>query len=607
MADNWETRLAPSVAAMPATSNWEDRIKANAPAQSVNPTEDGSTLQVFNPFGSNFDTGVSIGPKVNNFLAGAGKGLTDAARGIAQKIGAYSFADAKESQRLDAPLMSTGAGKWGNGAGSVAAALPLAGIPGVNTMAGALMMGAGSGLAAPATSWGDMAENTGIGSVAGPAGNAVGRGLGAGFGLVKSTLEPFFKGGQQRLADRMLSSFQPDAKTALRNLAADAGEIVPGSLPTAAEAAQTPGIAQLTKQVMQTPGLQAAADLQARGLANNAARVAAVRTVSGDVGQRAFYAADRDTTANQLYGAARAKGFDPAALTPEAQANIAAFQARIPKGIIAQARLNAQLRGTPMTNATSLDGMHWTQQALGDAIGDAQSAGKSTLAASYMGLKSDLLAGMDAMSPDYAAARKTFADMSHPINQMDVGQALSDKLIPALNDFGGNGNLRAAGYAEALRHGDATAQRVLGMPTAAIGDVLGPEHMATLNSLGADLARSSSASSLARASGSDTVQNALSQNIIASTLGPLGLPPALSHSTLLQSLLRPAQWAGSLAEPKVMERLGQTLLSPQETAASLGRAMAPRTQALYKALRNYGGTSGGAAARLLGSPQGAEQ
>lgn len=588
MADNWEDRLAPLVVGGSA-SNWEDRLKTHDFTPAPNPADTGSNLEIYNPFGKNLDTGIGMGVGATNFLAGAGKAMTDLGRGLAQKVGGYSFADAADTKRRDAPLMATKAGLWGNVTGNVAVALPLAAVPGVNTLAGATAVGAGMGFAQPATGFGDMALNTGIGGAAGLGGNLVGRGLAAGYGLAKSTLQPFFKSGRQAMVNDLIAKFTPDAPTALRNIASDAGEIVPGSLPNAAEAAQTPGLAQLVKQVQQAPGTRAQADFLARTQANNAARIAAARTVSGDVGQRAFFAADRDATANQLYGAARAAGIDPAKLTPDALANIAAFQTRLPPQVTSLAKQIATASGTPMTDATSLDGMHWTKMALDGLINkEAGPTGNTALLRAYTGLQKDLLAGMDALSPDYAAARNVFASMSKPINQMDVGQALTDKLIPAINDFGGTKNLKASGFTEALRHGDAVAQRVTGMPSATIGDVLGDAHMKTLNSIGRDIARSANVVDMSAARGSDTVQNAISQNIIRSTLGPLGLPPSLSENTLLATLLRPAQFAGSLAEPQVMDQLGRTLLSPQLTAEALRQAARPgSTQAITQGLLRY--------------------
>lgn len=602
MAD-WEDRLKSATIPDAPKEAWEKRLRNKDLSPPPNPAAGGGTLRIINPFSSHpiesaFDTGIDLGEGAQNFLAGAGKSMSDLAKGVGQKVGLYDFKDAAETARRDAPLMATRAGTAGNITGTVATMLPAAFVPGANTLAGAALLGGATGLAQPATGWGELATNTGVGALAGPLGNLVGRGVASGTGLVRSALEPYFEGGQQRIAADILRRFTPDPQRAIASIRADSGEILPGSLPNAAEASQSPGLAQLVKQLRQTPGSQAQADFLAREQANNAARVAAVRTVSGDVGQRAFYDAEREAVANQMYAAARKAGIDPSRLTPEALQNIAQFQQRLPPEILTQAQNIARMNGQQMTDASSIDGMHWVKTALDGLINkEAGPGGNSALLKSYMGLKTDLLEGMDNLSPLYADARKTYAAMSKPINQMDVGQALSDKLIPALNDFGGNGNLRAAGYADALRHGDATAQRVLGVPSATIGDVLGDTHMGTLNALGQDMARTSNAKNLAGASGSDTIQNAMSQNIIGQTLGPLGIPPSWGGSAFWQSVLRPAQYAAKIGEGKITDRLGQLLLSPSDTAGALGQASQPRiTEQLANGLIKYGAPAGSAMA-----------
>lgn len=565
MADNWEDRLAASAPA--GGGNWEDRLKHADFSKPATPVSE-----------SNFE----------NYRAGWGKAAADFHRGLALRsaqlgdmlnIGQSPYmirpdaikADIAESRALDKPLMEARAGIGGNLSGNVVNMLPAAFAPGANTLVGSSVIGALGGLAQPALDAWESVKNTGLGAVAGPLGNLAGKGIAATYGLAKSTLQPFFKGGQQQIVSDIIKRFSPNAQEVLGNIRNDAGQLVPGSVPTAAEAAQTQGLAQLTKQVRQIPGAAAEA-FAARDAANNAARVAAVRTVSGDPGQRAFFDAERSGVADLMYGNARKAGIDPALLTPEAAKNIAAFQARIPPEVLAKAQQLAIIKGTPMTDASSIDGMHWVKMALDGEINAAKTAGNNTLASAYLGLQKDLLAGMDKLSPAYAQARQMFADMSKPINQMDVGQAVSDKLIPAIRDFGGNANLKAAGFADALRHGDAVAQRTLGMPSATMGDVLGDTHMATLNALGRDLARSQNATNLAKAAGSDTIQNAVSQNIIKSVAGPLGFPDSVMGNTLLATALRLPQFAASLGEKKVLGLLGDTLLEPTLTAEALKRA-----------------------------------
>lgn len=149
-----------------------------AVAQQYDPSAGGSTLQV-----GPLDTGIPTSQGVDRFLAGAGKGMTDLARGAGQLVGVTPQSDIKEAERLDAPLMETGAGKAGAITGTVAAAAPTMFVPGANTYTGAALVGAGTGLLQPVAE-GDVAtgkaKNAAIGAAAGAAGQAVGNAIGAG-------------------------------------------------------------------------------------------------------------------------------------------------------------------------------------------------------------------------------------------------------------------------------------------------------------------------------------------------------------------------------------------------------------------------------------------
>lgn len=95
-----------------------------------------------------------------------------------------------ESKRLNAPLMSTGGGLLGNIAGNIALFAPTAAIPGANTYTGAGVIGAGLGAIQPVATGESRGANVALGAVAGPAGQAIGRGVGRAFRPVQSTLTP---------------------------------------------------------------------------------------------------------------------------------------------------------------------------------------------------------------------------------------------------------------------------------------------------------------------------------------------------------------------------------------------------------------------------------
>lgn len=108
--------------------------------------------------------------KTDKFLAGAGKAMTDTARGVGQLFGLVNRNDVAESRKLDAPLMNNGSAIAGNILGNAAMLAPTAFIPGANTVTGAGMIGAVAGGLQPSVSTGETLMNTGAGFAGGAAG-----------------------------------------------------------------------------------------------------------------------------------------------------------------------------------------------------------------------------------------------------------------------------------------------------------------------------------------------------------------------------------------------------------------------------------------------------
>jgi hypothetical protein len=137
------------------------------------------------------------GTSGQNFLAGAGKALTDIGRGAGQLVGmGPSPEEVAQQRQQDAPLMKTGAGVAGNITGNIAAGLPTMFIPGVNTYTGAALVGAAMGALQPVESGGERALNVGIGAASGLAGQAIGNTFSRAVQPVQSALNP----EEQRLA-----------------------------------------------------------------------------------------------------------------------------------------------------------------------------------------------------------------------------------------------------------------------------------------------------------------------------------------------------------------------------------------------------------------------
>lgn len=563
----------------------------------------------------------------DRFAAGAGKAIVDTGRGLRQlanpvmdvlfpnqggsrvEEGRQAVAD---SRALDAPLMDTGAGMAGNVAGNVAMALAPGGVlkgagvlakaGGAADLAGALSraggvamaptsipaaagVGAAQGFVQPSASGGETLGNTLVGTAASAAMPVAMR---AGQ-VAKAAIDPFSQSGQAGIIGRAINAAAGDsADDAMRNLRG-AGELVPGSMPTAGEAAANPGIAALQRTATATDPVAMNA-LAARQAGNNDARLTALRDIAGTDGKREFFQANRDATANQMYSEARRLGIDPAALTPEAQANIAAFQARIPDSVLAEAQQLAKIHGETMGPEGSVQGLHWIKKGLDSLIGrESGPNGSADFLRAYMGLKNDLMAGIENLSPKYAEANQTYAAMSRPINQMDVAGELLKKSVRPIDD-----QLLPGMYARNLN--DDLAARVTGIRSNTLGKVMEPQQLSTMNAVKDDLARKQFSENAGRGVGSDTVQKLAYSNIMAKS----GLPGFMKDVPGAGILGRMADLGYKRSNDEMSRKLAQALLNPQETATYMEKGiMSPEVERALFGVKRGGAAIGAATPYLL--------
>lgn len=502
-----------------------------------------------------------------NFAAGAGKATYDIGRGLGQFAGLESRQDVANSRERDAALMGTTAGKAGFITGTAADLLPAAFIPGAGTLGGAAAIGAASGLIQPSASTGETLGNTALGAVTGPAALLVGRGLGALYQGGRAALEPLFRGGQERIAARTLQSFAgtPQDAAAAANSIANAPAVLPGVQPTTAELANNAGIAQLERTLRNNPENLSA--LTARNQQNRAAMTGALEQVAGTPADLTAATAARGASTAPLYRAAQA-----------AQAPTDAVLTRLLERPSMQAAFQRAER-LAAENGETITGINGqTLQYLKMALNDMVDTGAQTGIGSHevralRATLGDLNGWIQRNIPALRQADQAYAAASRPINQMQVGGALRDRLVPALGDFGNNTRLSAQSYASGVRNGDALAAHATGLPTATLDNVLSQPQLTTIRQVGEQLARRANADELGRAVGSNTGQNLASQNVLRQFLGPLGLPQSVgeraAQSTLGQTLLRPMQWIAAGGEPRILQRLADASLNPQEAARLL--------------------------------------
>lgn len=566
----------------------------------------------------------------DKFRAGAGKAFSDIGTGVSQMANPVmdffsprqltlsdlvtgkkpisrveqGRKDVAESRSRDAALMGTGSGVAGNIFGNVVAAVPTAFIPGANTIAGSAAIGAGMGLMQPSTSTSETLQNTGFGGVAGAVVPAAVRGYQVG----KSFIEPFYESGRNQIMGRALRNAAgqqaDEAMTAMRG----ARSLVPGSMPTAAEAANNPGIAALQRTATAIDPV-AMNQTAARQAANNTARVEALEQLAGTAGERAALSELRAGTAEDMYRQAYGKAID---LTRDAvtgkflsKAEQAGRKAEITKLMNTPAlkeaakkaqkmMLNDPNMKTKATSATgSVEGLDYMRRALGDMIKDAPPNEQRIL----IGLRDRLDTTLQSVSPKYLEAKNAFAQMSRPIAEMDVAQEIADKAVNRLN-----GNLQPAAFARALQ--DQTAATATGMKNATLQSTMRPESIATLNAIRDDLARQNFAQTAGRGVGSDTVQKLAFSNMMDKS----GLPQFVRGLAPAGIVGNIAQRAGQVAYRDANERmaadLAQALLNPESAARLMeSAAVNPRVAALVDALRRGGTALGASAPGLLQANQ----
>lgn len=480
---------------------------------------------------------------------------------------------------------------WTGIAGSALSPVPLGAAKALPKAAGFLdrvkqgvTYGAGAGASMPVTNpedpfWTTKAEQGGTGAALGtlfPVAGALARGAG---GIAKGAyhaVEPIFEGGREAILRRYQEGLLGDSKSAVvdalvnattkqRTLptgqvepsiwgaAKTAGELVPGSVPTAGEAvAGVPGATGLAAHqavIAKTPGVSG--EFVARGQAQEGARQAALKDIAGTPAELAGAEAARRAAAVSNYNTAYANQIkaDPTLL--ELSHN-PYFKDALPDAI----KL-AEAKGiTPKDDLTQF--LHYVKLSLDKTLSKTgDSALSSTEKATVAGVKDDLVNWMVKKNPDYGTARSEFAAASIPINQMQVGQTLLDKLVAPLS-----GKERAASFAQAVRDAPRTIKSSTGSSIFdSLDQILSPRQMQSVEGVSADLARKASYEDLARGT------NLGGGTDITGGVTGMHLPNLLSRPAMIANYLM--RRLGQGADEKINVLAGKQYLDPKLLAESL--------------------------------------
>lgn len=543
--------------------------------------------------------GMSLGEKL---AAGAGKSLADTWLGLKQIAGAASQEEIDEAANRDKALMATGGGLVGNIGGQVAqAALPggLLARAGMLAKAPALTAAGKYLLASPATLGGVATQGLLGGALAGiqPVSSEESRGSNTTLGVLggaavpaagvilrtgKAALEPMYQGGREAIVGRVLNEAAGADAPAVRAQLANAQQLVPGSLPTAGQAAGNAGIAAMERTASAIDPAISNAYAQ-RMAQQNEARVDALLDLAGSSGARDAAEKVRKKTADALYQKARDIGVDPV-MADVLKPQVKNLLERVPTGVMEKARELARVKGESMGMDGSINGLHWMKLAVDDLLSSSKQTGigKQTKSALTQ-YQDDLLTVIDDLSPAYATARQKYALMSAPINQMEVAGEIAKRSVRPLDN-----TLLPSSFARAVAD-EGLPARATGFSGATFANTMTPGQMSTLAAIKADLGRAEFAKNAGRGVGSDTVQKLAYSNLIESA----GMPTWLRNLSATQAVggiaARGADAIYSRANREIAELMATGLLSPQEASRLMTGALpSPRMQSAARGLLTVG-------------------
>lgn len=439
--------------------------------------------------------------------------------------------------------------------------------------------------------WADKGVQTAIGGgtgaatpVVASAATAAGKGL---WNVVQPVLQP-----QKYVAQGIAAGMSPAEAAAAATNIRSAPQFVPGSMPTTAQAGQTPYLVQTEKAASNLPSVKTG--MIQRGIDNNAARWGALNQVAGSPADLAAALASRSQAAAPLYAAAHAASAPVDATLGTLMQRPAVQQAMTAADTLARnegVQLTMPTAQNPTISGQALDYAH---RALGDMIDTAQRSGSNQEVRALTGAQNDLRQWGQTNIPEVGQAARTFASMSPPVNTMEAGQQMADTLGSRALNAAGAPDIQLPAYRSALAQALRNAEHGID-----------PQAEAALQGIQQDLQRSSVSNSV-RSPGSDTAYNLAANGWLAKNLygpgfqGASGVGKAVAagatalagHPYAALGVLGGATKAGQMVGGRLESNLAQLLLNPQALApyldaraASVGEAV---NDPLRQALLNYG-------------------
>jgi hypothetical protein len=472
------------------------------------------------------------------------------------------------------------------------AGLSLAGKMGVGALQGAAG-GAMMPVQDPGNNfWTQKAEQAGVRGLMGGAVPAVAAAGKAAGNSLWNAAKPVIQPGRF-VGEGLAGAMDPaEAAAAAANIRG-AQQFVPGSVPTTAQAAQTPVMVQTEKAAGNIPAFKTGA--VQRAIDNNDARWQALMGVAQDPAALQAAQAARADAVQPLYDAAA----NQTANVGKAFLNLAQRPAM--QQAMQQAETLAANRGETLTwpqqggnMAISGRALDYTNRALGDMIGSAKASGNKELASGLADAQSQLQSWTARYIPAQREATKAFAQMSVPVNTMEAGQAIANGLGTRAMNAGGAPEIQMMPFRSALQSA---------MKNSPYGIEAGAHS--TLQGIGQDLQRATVSNSI-RSPGSDTAYNLaangwLARQLYGPTFGGAGTAgkaigalgaAALGYPMVGLGIIGGGNRVGQMVGNRLQNRLSGLLLNPDTVLPYLDARAAAAAQpvqgALMQGLLNYG-------------------
>lgn len=384
--------------------------------------------------------------------------------------------------------------------------------------------------------------------VVGAAGRYVGNSL-------YSLVEPFTKAGQDSVVRKIINNFADGGPTTLNN-----AQIVPGSVPTLAEATGNSGIATLQRSVRD---LRPNAFVE-REQQNAAARTALFDKVAGDTSSISSAQLARDQAAQPILRQAfkDAKTADPQRVVDMIDTILQGPAGKRDAVVTTLSNIKSKLydaSGNLEQNAANLYGV---RKQIGDLLDKraaisnpaAQQATRELIA-----IRNQLDRAIEKAAPGFKDYLSTYREKSQPINAMEALQGLK------LTDAQGNITLPKVQNAIASLERDMSAKGANGAKS------LSSEQLNALRAIRDDLLRQSSLGG-GKSIGSNTFQNLATDNILASFLP--GRVASFAGDRFGGVLGQVGRLAYSGPNEAIRNRLVDAMLAPEVSLMTLNRGNA---------------------------------